>query len=167
MAILNYSTAIPPERTVAEIVGMLVRKGARSVTQDYLEDGRVKAIHFIMVIGGLPTRFLLPVNIDGVAGAMLKEKPYNSARTRGGVNAYKSKIRERAEWISWRILKDWVAAQMALIESGQADAGQVFLPYVVERNGKTIYELFLESNQQKALGDGSEEEDDVHESGRV
>ena len=156
MAILNYTTEVPPERSVAEITSLLVRKGARSVTQDFFDDGRYRAVTFIMVVGGIPTRFQLPVNIDGVAGALLKEKPYNYSRHRGGHDAYIRKMRERAEWISWRILKDWVEAQMALIESGQADSAQVFLPYVVEQSGRTIYELFVEANQQKALGNGSE-----------
>jgi hypothetical protein len=156
MAILNYSTEVAPERTVGEITTLLARKGARSITQDFYDDGRVKAVSFILVVGGLPTRFLLPVNIDGVSGVLLRDKPFNPARMRGGIDAYKRKMRQRAEWISWRILKDWIEAQMALIESGQAEAAQVFLPYAVEQNGRTIYELFVDSNRQRALGDGTQ-----------
>jgi hypothetical protein len=88
---------------------------------------------------------------------MLREKPYKSSYGRHSRDQYTKNTRERAEWISWRILKNWVEAQIALIESGQADPAQVFLPYVVERSGKTIYELFIESNKQKALADGSQE----------
>lgn len=158
MPILNYSTKVAPERTVGEITSLLARKGARSITQDFYDDGRVKAVSFILVVGELPTRFVLPVNIDGVAGVMLKDKPYRSSRVRGGIDAYKRKMRERAEWISWRILKDWIEAQMALVESGQADAAQVFLPYVVEQSGRTMYELFVDANKQRALGDGTPDE---------
>jgi hypothetical protein len=154
LSILNYSTTIAPERTVAEIIGILSRKGARSITQDFYDDGRHRAVSFILVVGGLPTRFLLPVNVDGVAGVMLKDKPYNPSRSRESRDQHTRKMREKAEWVSWRILKDWVEAQMALIESGQAEPAQVFLPYVVERNGRTMYELFIEANQQKALGSG-------------
>jgi hypothetical protein len=153
MAILNYSTVVSPERSVAEITALLVRKQARSVTQDFYDDGRHKAITFIMVVGGLPTRFQLPVNIDGVAGALLKEKPY-TLRMKGGKDRYMRKMRDRAEWVSWRILKDWVEAQIALIEAGMAEPAQIFLPYVIDQSGKTIYDHFVESNQQKALGAG-------------
>jgi hypothetical protein len=151
---------MPPQKTVSEIVGLLVRKGARSVTQDYMEDGRVRAVTFIMVVEGMPTQFRLPVNIDGVAGALLKDKPYNNSRHRLSRDQYTLKMRQRAEWVSWRILKDWVEAQMALIESGQAEAAQVFLPYVVEQSGRTIYELFIESSRNKRLEAGSEEAHD-------
>lgn len=154
MPILNYSTEVAPERTVGEITSLLARKGAQSITQDFFGDGRVKAVSFIMAVGGLPTRFVLPVNTDGVAGVMLRDKPYNTSRHRGGSEQYKRKVRARAEWVAWRILKDWVAAQMALIESGQAEAAQVFLPYATEQSGRTIYEMFIENNQ-KQLGSGS------------
>jgi hypothetical protein len=154
MPLLNYSTTVPPAKTVAEIIALLARKQARSITQDFYEDGRHKAVSFIMIVGGIPTRFQLPVNVDGVTGAMLKDKPYDVSRSRLSRDQYTSKMREQAEWVSWRILKDWIQAQMALIESGQADAAQVFFPYIVERSGRTIYELFIETNQQRALGAG-------------
>lgn len=156
MPILNYSTEVPPHRTIAEITSLLQRKGARSITQDFYDDGRVKAVSFILAIGGMPTRFTLSANTTGVAGVMLKDKPYNSARQRSSRNDYEAKIRAKAEWIAWRIVKDWMEAQMALIESGQAEMGQVFFPYVTEQSGRTIYELFVENNQ-KQLGSGASE----------
>jgi hypothetical protein len=153
MPIMNYSTIVPPEKSIGEITSLLIRKGARSITQDFFDDGRVKAVSFVMAVGGIPTRFVLPANTVGVAGVMLSEKPYNYRYHKGGIDAHKQKISAQAEWVAWRILKDWVAAQMALIESGQAQAAQVFLPYATEQSGRTIYELFVENNQ-KQLGDG-------------
>lgn len=84
---------------------------------------------------------------------MLAEKPWSSSRHRISRDTYTQKIKAQAEWVAWRILKDWVAAQMALIESGQAQAAQVFLPYATEQSGRTIYELFVENNH-KQLGSG-------------
>lgn len=152
MPILNYTTTVPPERSVGEITTLLVRKGAKSVTSDFNDDGRVKAVSFVMAVGGLPARFLLPANAEGVAKFMLREKPYRS-RVRGTRQQYEQKVRQKAEWVAWRILKDWVEAQMALIESGQAEAAQVFMPYATAQDGRTMYELFVENNQ-KRLGSG-------------
>lgn len=149
MPILNYSTEVPPERTVAEITALLVRKGARSITTDYGEGGQLSSVTFIMMVGGLPVRFQLPANTEGVAKAMLREKPFNPSRHRGGRLKYEEKFRTRARWVAWRILKDWVAAQIALIESGQADTAQVFMPYATEASGRTMYELFVENNQRQ------------------
>lgn len=153
MPIMNYSTVVPPEKSIGEVTSLLIRKGAKSITQDFYDDGRVKAVSFVMAVGGVPTRFVLPANTTGVAGVMLAEKPYNPSRNKLTRDAYRQKIAAQAEWVAWRILKDWVAAQMALIESGQAQAAQVFLPYATEQSGRTVYELFVENNQ-KQLGSG-------------
>jgi hypothetical protein len=153
MPILNYTTKVPVDRTVAEITSLLVRKGARSITSEYEEDGRVSAVTFIMRVGGLPTHFKLPSNPEGVAAVMMRDKP---RRTQTTSTQYEAKMRLQAEWVSWRILKDWVAAQMALIESGQAEVAQVFMPYATAQDGRTMYELFVENNQ-KQLGSGAED----------
>lgn len=153
--ILNYTTEVPAQKTVAEIIGMLSRKGAASITQDFFEDGRVKAVSFLLTVGGLPIRFLLPANTEGVAGVLAKEKPY-TYRSPGSRDQYAMKQRQQAERIAWRILKDWIEAQMALIESGQAEAAQVFMPYAQHGNGQTMYQLWVENNQ-KQLTAGEEE----------
>lgn len=156
MAILNYSTEVPAERTVGEITALLVRKGARSIQTDFDEHGKIESVTFVMVVGGLPTRFRLPSKSDGVARVMLADKPWNKARHRQAKNDYEAKVCRQAEWVSWRILKDWVEAQIALIESGQAEAAQVFLPYAMEHSGRTMYELFVENNQRSLTSGGSE-----------
>lgn len=51
-----------------------------------------------------------------------------------------------AENVAWRILKDWIAAQMAFLESEQAALEEIFLPYTVNREGKTMYELLKDGN---------------------
>jgi len=48
--------------------------------------------------------------------------------------------KEQAVRTSWRIIKDWVEAQMALVESELADVSEVFLPYAITQNGSTLYE---------------------------
>src|SRR5579875_3753707 len=154
MPILNYTTEVAPEKTIAQIVALLVRKGARSIEQKYNADGTVEGVIFVMPVGGLPVRFALPNNVDGVLRVMLSEKPYKPAHHGWGrEKEYTAKIRAQAERTSWRILKDWIEAQIALIESGQAEIGQVFMPYALSDQGQTMYELFVENNQ-KRLGAG-------------
>lgn len=137
MAILNYTTDVPANRTVGEIIGILARKGADSITQTYHEDGRIKAIGFTMILrvapGPVPIRFVLPANVEGVAAVLKREKPKDWNRP------------GKAERVAWRIVKDWVEAQIALIESGQAQPAQVFLPYAIDNTNRTMFEVFLES----------------------
>lgn len=149
MPILNYTTEVPADKSISQVIGLLSRKQAQSITQDFFEDGRVKAVSFRMKVGMVYVQFALPANIEGVHGVLQREAPYNNYR-QCSRDQYFQKQRQQAERIAWRIVKDWVEAQMAMIESGQAEPAQVFLPYAQQADGRTMYELFIE-NHQKAL----------------
>jgi hypothetical protein len=60
---------------------------------------------------------------------------------------------DHARNVSWRIIKDWVEAQMAIIETHMVTIAQVFLPYAVTSNGQTLYE-YIGQNTQLLLGEG-------------
>lgn len=72
------------------------------------------------------------------------------ARLRDPTRRIGIKIPHYAQKVGWRILKDWVAAQMAIVEAGAAELAEVFLPYAMQRDGKTMYQAF-EEQQHKAL----------------
>lgn len=50
----------------------------------------------------------------------------------------------QASKVAWRIIKNWIEAQLAIIEAGQAEFSQVFLPYTQNQGGKTLYEIIKE-----------------------
>lgn len=50
--------------------------------------------------------------------------------------------RDQAERVAWRIVKDWLAAQLAILETEMVDVQQVFLPYFLNRQGQTLYEVY-------------------------
>jgi hypothetical protein len=154
MPILNYTTSIASEKTVGEITSLLARKGARSINTDFTEEGLIHGITFVMVLHGLPVRFQLPSNASGVCAVMMKEKPYSYSYSRKTREQWQQEIRQQAERVAWRILKDWVEAQIALVESSQAEMAQVFMPYAVEASGQTMFQLFEESYKQRALTAG-------------
>jgi hypothetical protein len=107
-----------------------------------------------MVLYGLPVRFQLPANAEGVFKVMAKEKPYSYSYSRKNKTDWERELHEQAERVSWRILKDWVEAQIALVESSQAEMAQVFMPYAVEASGQTMFQLFEDSYKQRALTAG-------------
>lgn len=49
---------------------------------------------------------------------------------------------EQAERVAWRNVRDWVLAQMALVESCDAAVDEVFLPYMTDNSGKTLYQMY-------------------------
>ena len=57
------------------------------------------------------------------------------------------KTREQAARVAWRIIKDWIEAQLALVEAEQAEMVEVFLSYAQNPvTGKTLFEQL--SNDQ-------------------
>jgi hypothetical protein len=59
---------------------------------------------------------------------------------------------DQAERVAWRIVKDWIAAQLAIVETGMTSLDQVMFPYMLDNDGATLYELYV--GQQPALEAG-------------
>lgn len=129
--LLNYTTSVEAGRTAGEIVSLLVQKKAVSINTDYDEKGRAKALTFVVKVADSLIPFRMEPNVEGV----LRCLPGNDLA--------------RAERVAWRILLRWVEAQMAMIESNQAELGQVFLPYAVNNNGETMWKAFQTSNTKQ------------------
>jgi len=130
MPILNYTTTIAPLKTIAEIQSILIKHGATNISIDFANQIPI-ALTFLVELKGEFINFRLPSNYTGVYKALCKEAKVPKR--------FKSEI--QAQKVAWRILKDWIEAQMAIIEAGLATLPQVFLPYAVVSNGQTLYEL--------------------------
>ncbi len=146
MPLLNYTTTIEAVKTAGEIQGILAAHGAKSILTDYAEDGTVEAIAFKIRTPQGDIGIRLPIN----PGAVLKvlTSQYNSGKVqRRYVN------RAQAVRVAWRIVKDWVQAQMAILETEMVKMEQIFLPYAITKDGQTVYELF-EQSKFKMLGEG-------------
>lgn len=140
MAIKNYTTTIDVYKSLGEIQGALASHGARKIMVDYDEEGQPVGVAFGIETPVGPRGFLLPANVDGVRAVFAKQK-----------------IREQdgqAERTAWRNVRDWIMAQMAIIEAGQVEMEEVFLPYLTDGRGRTIYQLY--QGGKLAIGDGSE-----------
>lgn len=135
MAIKNYTTSISAEKTISEISSALVKAGANKIMVDYA-DGLAVALTFQLVHKGKTVFFQLPCNWEGV---------YNRLKNDSKVPRSK-KTDEQALRTAWRIIKDWIEAQLAIIEAELVDTAEVFLPYALTSTGTTIYQA-LEQNQ--------------------
>ena len=144
MGILNYSTTVPSHRSAGEIAGRLAKHGALAVTTRYAvgQAAQPAAIAFSINTEYGPRSFDLPANPDGVYKAM--------NRDRSVPPRYRS--RDQADRVAWRILKDWVEAQLALIEAGLSTLDTVMLPYMVTATGRTLAMEYRESvGMRKAI----------------
>jgi hypothetical protein len=151
MALLNYTTTISPEKTASEIHGILVKHGAKSIQTDY-KDGKPDAIAFLVNTQAGDTPVRLPVNIEAVFQILKKQKL--SSRTYRYSNLTKEQeaaLREQAYRVGWRIIKDWIEAQMAILETEMVKLDQIFLPYIETPKG-TVYQLYQNMHLQLTQG---------------
>ena len=135
MPILNYTTKVPVNKTLGEIADKLSRAGAQGILTNY-ENQEACGITFSIDTPHGLVYFKLPANIQGVSKALSDDGCYRDEA--------------HARRVAWRILKDWIEAQLAIIEAGMAELSQVFLPYAQTASGQTVYELAT-SNGMKLL----------------
>lgn len=149
MSLLNYSTSIEVSQSVKEITDILVRGGAGSIMTDYDAAGNMVALSFNVKTPKGNIGFRLPADprpVSQLINAQV-EKKITRRNTRGytySVRAVPKKFRndmDQARRVAWRILKDWIEAQMALIEVGMVQVHQVFLPYAIMKDGRTVFEM--------------------------
>jgi hypothetical protein len=134
--LLNYTTTVSADKTIGEIQAKLARAGARQIMHGYDSNGNCCELSFRIPTKFGEISFLLPANVEAVEKVLIKHRVRHRYSQPGD--------RERATKVGWRILKDWVEAQLALIETGMVTIEQVFLPYAQDERGRTIYEALVE-----------------------
>lgn len=140
MAIKNYTTSIDVYKSIGEIQGALANHGARKIMVDYDGLGQPIGVAFVIETPYGPRGFILPANVEGVRDVFASQN----------IKAQKG----QAERTAWRNIRDWIMAQMAIIEAGQVNMEEVFLPYLTDGKGQTLYQLY--QGGQLAIGNGLE-----------
>lgn len=146
MPLLNYTTKISGEKSVAEISKALAKVGARKVMYDYNDQGNIVALSFSIAFerdSSKEVAFRLPTDHRPVLEVLKRD--HKVPRT--------LKTEEQALRVAWRITKDWVEAQCAYIETNIVTTAQVFLPYAVTKDGSSVWQS-IASNPGMLLGDG-------------
>ena len=152
MAIKNYTSDMRVDRIFAELQQTLGQHGAKQISFDYGDDGRVRGVSFVIGVEGRFVPVKLPARVDK-AQAVLKRQWESGAisHKQGKEKTYGT---EQAYRVAWRNILDWVQAQMALLEIEMARIEEIFLPYMMTTSGET----FLEATQRThfALSSGDE-----------
>lgn len=136
MPILNYTTKVPVDETIRKVHQILAKAGANAILNEYDSHGNIAGVKFRLEIKGQQVFYDLPVNINGVSNALKKDREY--------------KDEPHARRVAWRIVKDWIEAQMAIVLAGMAEVPQVFLPYAQTDNGQSVYQR-IQSSGMKLL----------------
>lgn len=131
--IANYSTEVPSTKSVAEIQNMLAVV-ATAVMVDY-DNGEAASISF-------------RIDKTRASGSRLQlgfRLPCDWKRTLKVMHSNRAipprlKSPQQARRVAWRIVRDWLRAQLSLIEIDQVDTEQALLPYAITNTGETLYE---------------------------
>lgn len=137
-SLLAYTTEVSPQKSVAEIIGMLSQAKATTIMQEFDGAGNVTSIAFKVQtqFGLIP--FLLPVQVQKV-DSTLKE-----LYRRGQIPRRFANDSAHSRRVAWRVLRHWLEAQLALITIGMAKIEEVFLPYAQDDRGRTVFETLQE-----------------------
>lgn len=127
------TTKIDANKTAGEVSEFLARAGATRVMQEYGPTAQVSALTFAIRVGNLEIPFRLPINPEPIFVII------NSRRSPRFRTKQADADLEQATRVAWRQIFRWVQAQLALIETGMVQTQEVFLPYVCNHNGQTLY----------------------------
>ena len=125
--IANYTTKVAARRSLNEIMSMLAENGARHVLIDHDIEGQPCSLAFRI----RDTAFKLPIYPKEVIATLEMD---------GAAARYRTT--EHANDIAWRIVRDWLRAQLALIESGMVALDEIMLPYALTDGGMTALERY-------------------------
>lgn len=143
--LLNFTTEVNAEKTVGEIQRRLAQAGASQILHGYDPEGNLSELSFRIKTQFGEMAFRLPANVEAVQAIL--QRQFRSGRSR-------FTTREHATKVAWRILKDWMEAQLALLRTGQVTIEQAFLAYAQNAKGQTIYETLVEKRFAGMLTEG-------------
>jgi hypothetical protein len=130
----TYSTST---RVFDDIQQTLRDHKARSCTLDYDGKSKVSGISFVLDIQGRLLQFRLPARYENVEKLFVRQK--RRKLTEAEIDqAYRT---------AWANIRDWLAAQMALIETEMVSMEEVFLPYLLDDQSKMTYFEALQARQ--------------------
>ena len=144
MPIKNYTST--SKNSFDVIQKCLASHGAQKLMFDYNGQGEVIALSFGMEIDERMFGFRLPARIDQVEEILKQTKRWPNTDA----------LHEQAYRTGWANVRDWVTAQMALIDTRMATVQEVFLPYMANKKGQTLYEA-MQQNHFLLPGDSSQQ----------
>jgi len=151
--LLFHSTSYSPPRAQAEIQKQLLGMGARRISLEYDKGRNVSGMSFTLETPAGEQEFLLPARADRVKATLKRQGILRGVNLRRAENLVAQD--EHAQAVAWRTLLEWVKLQAALADTNQAEAAEIFLPYLLIEDGcgsrVTVYEKF---NAARALPDG-------------
>ena len=129
---------------------MLAQSGAERILKEYDNKGEVNMVCFSLTTQQGNTLFKLPVNVEAVMQVINNQTGEYKKTKYGQTRIIPQKFYndyDQARRVSWRIIKDWLEAQLALYFLQMVKIEEIFLPYMYdEKKGKTMFQMLEDRN---------------------
>lgn len=152
--LLNYTTKVAANRTIGECQDLLGRAGASAVAVMY-ENRKPTGLSFRLDTARGTRDFAMPVNVAGaqkILQRLDRDHAWPSSLRPNVIAKYLTT--EHAANVAWRIVKDWLEAQLAIVAAEMVTLDEVMLPYLQLGGGQTLYQAYLESDGLRVLEAG-------------
>jgi len=150
--VVNYTTSVPVAQSLSEMQERLAGSGADHIGVAY-EDGQPVALTFMMRGPHGPRHFTVPVDVDAMQRLLRHQEDEGAFKSlRKGKGHFTS--REHAARVAWRVMKDWLAATLALVECDLMRLDEAMLPYLMVGPDRTLAAAYRESEGALAITGG-------------
>ncbi len=147
---INISKSFPfayteqAQRTSVDMIEqLLVRAKAREISKAYNDAGEVLGLKFTIESEGRLLPFLVTANIEGTLEALKTYRKNHGAKV--------PLTMMHAGRVAWRNTLEWIRAQLVRVETASAETVEVFFPYLVAPDGRTVYQVAKEHNFKALL----------------
>ncbi len=113
--------------SIERIQKCLLDHRAKSISYEYADDGRITGLTFGIEINGVTVGVRLPARVENVERIL---------------GATTNSQKEQAYVTAWANIRDWIEAQLALVDTEMVRMEEVFLPYVVI-GSQTVFEKMV------------------------
>lgn len=146
------TTEIPPERTLQEVQGLLVKYGARAILTEYDHTGNVKALSFKVMVNNQEMPFRVPCRWESIAEYLRRRAKVNDYSWNGNYDSDKKRragYEDKARRVAWRQVLRWIQAQLAFVDSEMVSVQEVFFQYAqIDQHGNTLFEHYQKKGFQ-------------------
>lgn len=141
--IKNFSTTISVEKTISEIERMLAKYGDTKIMKEYDEFGNPNKLIFAIMTdhGEMPVK--LPINTDKVLNVFKIQVSDGKLPRKFWGDEWAV---EQASRVGWRIIKDWLDAQLTILQIEMVKVQELFLPYAYDaKSDQTLFQKMEKS----------------------
>lgn len=151
-SVVNYTTAAPVAKSLAEMQERLATSGASHIGVAY-EDGSPVALTFMLRGPHGPRDFTVPVDVDAMQRLLRFHEDAGRFRSQRKAKGHFTS-REHASRVAWRVMKDWLAATLAIVEADMLRLDEVMLPYIHVSPDRTLAQAYREQEEALMLPGG-------------